>query len=104
MPIHCAILRCTSSDADGNLSMEEEPHFNDVLPLAQAAAQIEEGMPFGFGPPYIDKPSHELWGEIALASGDSRAAAAAFEAALARAPQRAMSVAGLARAKAAGGN
>ena len=37
MPIHCAILRTTSADADGNLSMEEEPHYNDVLPLAQAA-------------------------------------------------------------------
>jgi len=37
MPIHCAILRATSADAEGNLSMEEEPHFNDVLPLAQAA-------------------------------------------------------------------
>jgi propionate CoA-transferase len=37
MPIHCAILRATSADADGNLSMEEEPHYNDVLPLAQAA-------------------------------------------------------------------
>ncbi len=37
MPIHCAILRATSADADGNLGMEEEPHFNDVLPLAQAA-------------------------------------------------------------------
>ena len=37
MPIHCAILRSTSADANGNLSMEEEPHYNDVLPLAQAA-------------------------------------------------------------------
>jgi len=37
MPIHCAILRATSADAGGNLSMEEEPHYNDVLPLAQAA-------------------------------------------------------------------
>jgi propionate CoA-transferase len=37
MPIHCAILRATSADADGNLSMEQEPHYNDVLPLAQAA-------------------------------------------------------------------
>lgn len=37
MPIHCAILRATSTDARGNLSMEEEPHYNDVLPLAQAA-------------------------------------------------------------------
>jgi propionate CoA-transferase len=37
MPIHCAILRTTSADTGGNLSMEEEPHYNDVLPLAQAA-------------------------------------------------------------------
>ena len=37
MPIHCAILRATTADEDGNLGMEEEPHFNDVLPLAQAA-------------------------------------------------------------------
>ena len=37
MPIHCAILRATSADSAGNLSMEEEPHYNDVLALAQAA-------------------------------------------------------------------
>ncbi len=70
-----------------------------ALARVEAAAKIEEGMPFGFGPPFIDKPSHELWGELALAAGDPTRAAAAFEAALARAPQRAMSVAGLAKAK-----
>ena len=37
LPIDCAIIRCTSADEAGNLGMEEEPHFNDVLPLAQAA-------------------------------------------------------------------
>ncbi len=36
-PIHCAILRGTSADADGNISMEREVFFNDVLALAQAA-------------------------------------------------------------------
>ncbi|MBC7804216.1 MAG: acyl CoA:acetate/3-ketoacid CoA transferase [Candidatus Parcubacteria bacterium] len=54
-PIHCAILRATSADAAGNLSMEEEPHFNDVLPLAQAAhnsggiviAQVKQLKPAG---------------------------------------------------------
>ncbi len=54
-PIHCAILRATSADEDGHLSMEEEPHFNDVLPLAQAAhnsggiviAQVKRILPRG---------------------------------------------------------
>jgi len=36
-PLHCAILRGTSSDPDGNISMEHEVFFNDVLSLAQAA-------------------------------------------------------------------
>ncbi len=37
MPLHCAILRGTSSDPDGNISMEHEVFHNDVLALAQAA-------------------------------------------------------------------
>jgi len=55
LPIHCAILRATTADEDGNLSMEEEPHYNDVLPLAQAAhnsggiviAQVKRIVPRG---------------------------------------------------------
>jgi len=37
MPVHCSILRGTSSDPDGNISMEHEVFHNDVLALAQAA-------------------------------------------------------------------
>ena len=33
-PLHCAILRGTSSDPDGNISMEHEVFHNDVLSLA----------------------------------------------------------------------
>ncbi|MBK8064407.1 MAG: acyl CoA:acetate/3-ketoacid CoA transferase [Betaproteobacteria bacterium] len=36
-PLHCAILRGTSADPDGNISMEHEVFHNDVLALAQAA-------------------------------------------------------------------
>jgi propionate CoA-transferase len=36
-PLHCAILRGTSADPDGNISMEHEVFHNDVLSLAQAA-------------------------------------------------------------------
>ncbi len=37
MPVHCAILRGTSSDPEGNISMEHEAFHSDVLALAQAA-------------------------------------------------------------------
>lgn len=36
-PIHCALIRATSADPDGNLSMEDEALTQDVLALAQAA-------------------------------------------------------------------
>ncbi len=36
-PLDCAILRGTSCDPDGNISMEHEVFHNDVLSLAQAA-------------------------------------------------------------------
>jgi propionate CoA-transferase len=36
MPLHCALLRGTSSDEDGNISMEQEVSTQDVLSQAQA--------------------------------------------------------------------
>ena len=36
-PLHCALIRATSADEDGNLSMQEEALTQDVLALAQAA-------------------------------------------------------------------
>jgi propionate CoA-transferase len=36
-PLNCVFIRCSSSDEDGNLSMEDEALTQDVLPLAQAA-------------------------------------------------------------------
>jgi propionate CoA-transferase len=37
MPIHCAMIRATSADPQGNLSCEDEAFHGDVLALAQAA-------------------------------------------------------------------
>ena len=36
-PIHVALIRATSADSQGNLSMEREGLIGDVLPMAQAA-------------------------------------------------------------------
>jgi hypothetical protein len=71
---------------------------DDAIARAREAAEREESMPFMFGPPFVDKPSYELLGEILLAAGRKHEAAGAFRASLDRAPGRALSVEGLAAA------
>src|SRR5580704_16970802 len=61
-------------------------------------------MAFDFGPPPILKPPQEMLGELLLKSGKPKQAREAFEASLKRAPNRALSLLGLARAQAAAGD
>jgi hypothetical protein len=61
-------------------------------------AIAEEKLPIEFGPPAVDKPSHELLGEALLAANRPREALAAFEKSLARAPERTASLAGVMQA------
>jgi len=70
----------------------------------RATAAIEEKLPFEFGPPYIEKPSYELLGEILMTINQAAEARAAFEKALARTPERTTSLAGLMRAATALGD
>lgn len=74
-----------------------------ALRLMDEATAAEDAMPIDFGPPAIVKPSHEIYGEMLLAMGRADEAKSQFEKALARAPRRALSLAGLARAAAAAG-
>ena len=65
--------------------------------LTEATAQ-EEGMALSYGPPNPMKPSHELLGEILLELGRPEEAVEVFQKTLERAPRRALSLLGLARA------
>jgi tetratricopeptide (TPR) repeat protein len=64
----------------------------------RAAAHIEEKIPYEFGPPFVDKPSSELLGEILLEAKRPAEARAAFEKALALSPARTQALVGLMRA------
>ncbi len=52
------------------------------------AVTLEESLPVAFGPPDIDKPTHELLGEFLLRRGRAADAREEFTKALARAPGR----------------
>jgi len=75
-----------------------------ALATLQRVADAEEALPFEFGPPFIDKPTRELLGEMLLRQGRPADARRAFEAALARAPERTASLAGLEKAARAAGD
>jgi len=81
----------------------DEGKADEGLRLLRQAADLEESLPVPFGPPFIEKPSHEMLGESLQSVGRPAEAAKAFEGALARAPLRSRSLLGLARAQAASG-
>ena len=72
---------------------------NAALEHAREASRLEGEMPFSFGPPFIDYPSAQLLGELALDSGDYQEAAAAFSEQLQRSRRKVQAVEGLARAQ-----
>ena len=78
--------------------------IESAIGAVRAAAEREAALPFEFGPPETVKPPYELLGELYLAAQRPADARAAFEAALARTPNRSRAVLGLARAFAALGN
>jgi predicted Zn-dependent protease len=82
----------------------ERGTVDEALLMLDEATAIEEAMPLDFGPPIIVKPSHEIYGEVLLRLDRPADARVQFEKALARAPRRSLSLAGLARASRAEGN
>ncbi len=72
---------------------------DEAARLAKEAVDIELTMSAPSGPPEPIKPALELYGDVLLEGGHLKEAAAAYEQALLRTPNRTPSVKGLARAK-----
>jgi tetratricopeptide (TPR) repeat protein len=81
-----ALVGAGAGDRDGAIARLRE------------AAAIEDSVPYEFGPPYVDKPTYELLGELLLAFGKPREACLAFEQALTRTPERTAALSGLQQA------
>ena len=75
--------------------------FDEAVTALREATKIEEDLGIPPGPPAAYKPPHELFGEILLRAGRPAEAAAQFEIALRRHPNRARSLLGEAQARVA---
>jgi Flp pilus assembly protein TadD len=69
--------------------------FTGAEKLLRQAVEQEEKLPIAFGPPTIDKPTHELLGEFLVRRGRKAEAHAEFQQALARTPGRRLAEQGL---------
>ena len=92
------------SDEITALIRHKEGDSGAAIELLRVAAKLEDSLPFEFGPPFIDKPSYELLGEILLEAKQPRDARAAFETALRRTPDRTSALTGLMKAAAQSGD
>jgi tetratricopeptide (TPR) repeat protein len=80
------------------LLTRREEDFAGAEKLLREAVGLEEALPIDFGPPTIEKPTHEMLGEFLLWRGRKDEARDEFKKALARTPGRRMSEQGLAAA------
>ena len=79
------------------LAAKKEGRMNDALADAKQAVAIEDSLGAPSGPPDIFKPPHELYAELLAEAGKSREAAEQYRIALARMPNRRLTVKGLAK-------
>ena len=68
-----------------------------ALQVLQEATEMEDRLPYAYGPPFPIKPAHELFGEVLLGLEQKKKAKKEFELTLDRAPRRALALEGLAR-------
>ena len=80
-----------------------EGRADKAVRLLEQATELQETLSLSYGPPDPVKPAHELFGEVLLELKRPQDAAEQFEKALDRAPKRALSLLGLARARSQSG-
>ena len=97
LPGYLAIM----DDSLRGLVQVRQHRVDDGLATIRRAAHRYDTMAFDFGPPVPFKPPHELLGEELLKLDKPGQAVAQFESALKKAPNRTLSLLGLARALAA---
>jgi tetratricopeptide (TPR) repeat protein len=85
------------------LTRAQAGNYTAALAALGEAAEMEGKTGRPPGPP-VEKPAHELLGEVLLRAGKSQDAIAQFKISLERHPNRALSLLGLARAEAAVGD
>lgn len=74
-------------------------HRKAALEYAREADRLEGEMPYSFGPPFVDYPSAQYLGELALEYGNDEEAEAAFSEQLRRSRKKIQAVEGLERAQ-----
>ena len=82
------------------LLAEQDKDMAGAEKLLRQAVMLEETLPVAFGPPAIDKPTHELLGEFLLRRGRRDEARLQFEKTLTQAPGRRSAERGLEAASA----
>ncbi|HSN00095.1 MAG TPA: hypothetical protein VLS52_03685, partial [Rudaea sp.] len=97
LPGYLAIM----DDALRGIVLIGRKHVEEGLAPIREAAKRYDSMAFDFGPPVPLKPPHELLGEQLLQLGKPAQAVAEFETALKTAPNRSLTLLGLARAQTA---
>jgi tetratricopeptide (TPR) repeat protein len=80
-------MRVAEREIEGLLRFRAGDHEGG-LGMLRSAAALEDSLPFEFGPPAVEKPSHELVGEVLLEMGRFAEARTQLDAALARTPAR----------------
>lgn len=95
-------LNALELELRGSLQSAAGKH-DEAIALLRQATRVEDGMAYAFGPPEIDKPSHELLGEELLLAKRPADARMEFQKALQATPLRPLALRGLARSCEAAG-
>lgn len=72
--------------------------YDEAVSHIKKAVELEDKTRYEPGPPVVIKPSHEIYGEILLKTGNNQEAIQQFDLALQRAPNRSLSLLGKYRA------